>query len=115
MEVLEKPEEISSLVLSNGLDAGTSFEILSIDIADINIGKNIGAKLQIDQAMADLEIAKAKAEERRAQAVALEQEMLAEVQEAKAKVIEAQTLIPAGLSYSFRAGNLRQGLMKNQN
>ncbi|MFT7159385.1 MAG: hypothetical protein ACI9GZ_000552 [Bacteroidia bacterium] len=115
MEVLEKPEEISSLVLSNGLDAGTAFEILSIDIADINIGKNIGAKLQIDQAMADLEIAKAKAEERRAQAVALEQEMIAEVQEAKAKVIEAETLIPAGLAYSFRAGNLSQDLMRNQN
>lgn len=111
MEVLEKPEEISSLVLSNGLDAGTAFEILSIDIADISIGKNIGAKLQIDQAMADLDIAKAKAEERRAQGVALEQEMLAEVQEAKAEVIEAETLIPAGLSYSFRAGNFRKDLM----
>ncbi|UXX78577.1 flotillin-like protein FloA [Reichenbachiella carrageenanivorans] len=112
LEVLEKPEAISKLVLSKGLDAGTAFEILSIDIADINIGKNIGAKLQIDQAMADLNIAKAKAEERRAQAVALEQEMTALVQEAKAKLIEAETLIPAALSYSFRAGNLMQGYMK---
>lgn len=114
LEVLEKPEAISKLVLSKGLDAGTAFEILSIDIADINIGKNIGAKLQIDQAMADLNIAKAKAEERRAQAVALEQEMLALVQEARAKVIEAETLIPAALSYSFRAGNLMQGYMKGK-
>jgi len=113
LDVLEKPEVISKLVLSKGLDAGTAFEILSIDIADINIGKNIGAKLQIDQAMADLSIAKAKAEERRAQAVALEQEMIALVQEAKAKVIEAETLIPAALSYSFRAGNLMQGYMKH--
>lgn len=113
MEVIEKPEVISKLVLSKGLDAGTAFEILSIDIADISIGNNIGAKLQIDQAMADLNIAKAKAEERRAQAVALEQEMLAEVQEAKAQFIEAETLIPAALSYSFKAGNLMQGYMKN--
>jgi uncharacterized protein YqfA (UPF0365 family) len=113
MEVLEKPEVISKLVLSKGLDSGTAFEILSIDISDINIGKNIGAKLQIDQSMADLNIAKAKAEERRAQAVALQQEMLAEVQEAKAILIEAETRIPAALSYSFRAGNLMQGRMKN--
>ena len=108
MEVLEKPEEISKLVLSHGLDAGTAFEILSIDIADMNIGKNIGAKLQIDQAMADLEIANAKAEERRAQAVALEQEMLARVQEAKAKVIQAEADIPGALSFSFRKGFLSQ-------
>ncbi|MEO9967140.1 MAG: flotillin-like protein FloA [Reichenbachiella sp.] len=112
-QVLENPEIISKLVLSKGLDAGTAFEILSIDIADINIGINIGAKLQIDQAMADLNVAKAKAEERRAQAVALEQEMLAQIQEARAQVIEAETLIPAALSYSFRAGNLMQGYMKN--
>jgi len=108
MEVLEKPEEISKRVLSHGLDAGTSFEILSIDIADMNIGKNIGAKLQIDQAMADLEIANAKAEERRAQAVALEQEMLARVQEAKAQVIQAESEIPSALSFSFRKGFLSQ-------
>ncbi|MEO9850290.1 MAG: flotillin-like protein FloA [Reichenbachiella sp.] len=113
MEVLERPEDISKLVLAKGLDSGTAFEILSIDISDISIGKNIGAKLQIDQAMADLNIAKAKAEERRAQAIALEQEMLALVQEAKANLIEAETLIPAALSYSFRAGNLMQGYMKN--
>ncbi|MEQ8906719.1 flotillin-like protein FloA [Ekhidna sp.] len=106
LEVLERPEEISKLVLSHGLDAGTAFEILSIDIADINIGRNIGAKLQIDQAMADLEIAKAKAEERRAQAVALSQEMLAKVQEARAKVIQAQAEIPAGLSMAYRKGKL---------
>lgn len=113
MEVMKKPEVISKLVLSKGLDAGTAFEILSIDIADINIGKNIGAKLQIDQARADLDVAEAKAEERRAQAVALEQEMLAQVQEAKAKLIEAEKFIPAALSYSFKAGNLMQGYMKN--
>lgn len=106
LEVLERPEEISKLVLSHGLDAGTAFEILSIDIADINIGRNIGAKLQIDQAMADLEIAKAKAEERRAQAVALSQEMLAKVQEARAKVIQAEAEIPAGLSMAYRKGKL---------
>lgn len=106
MEVIEKPEEISKQVLSNGLDAGTAFDILSIDIADISIGKNIGAELQIDQAMADLEIAKAKAEERRAQAAALEQEMLARVQEARAQVIRAQAEIPGALSDSFRKGLL---------
>lgn len=114
MEVLEKPEEISKRVLSHGLDAGTSFEILSIDIADMNIGKNIGAKLQIDQAMADLEIANAKAEERRAQAVALEQEMLARVQEAKAKVIQAESEIPGALSFSFRKGFLSQEYLNNE-
>ncbi len=104
LEVLEKPEDISKLVLSHGLDAGTAFEILSIDIADINIGQNIGAKLQIDQAMADLDIAKAKAEERRAMAVALEQEMQAKCQEARAKLTEAQTHIPSALSDAFRKG-----------
>lgn len=104
LEVLEKPEAISKLVLSHGLDAGTAFEILSIDIADINIGHNIGAKLQIDQAMADLDIAKAKAEERRAMAVALEQEMQAKCQEARAKLTEAQTNIPSALSQAFRKG-----------
>lgn len=104
--VLEKPEEISKRVLADGLDAGTSFEILSIDIADINIGKNIGAKLQIDQAIADLEIAHAKAEERRAMAVAHEQEMIADVQKAKAVLIEAEAEIPAALSGAYRRGQL---------
>ena len=104
MEVLEKPEEISKRVLENGLDAGTAFEILSIDIADINIGHNIGAKLQIDQAQADLDIANAKAEERRSMAVALEQEMRAKVQEARSKVIIAEAEIPMALSHAFRKG-----------
>lgn len=104
--VLERPEEISRRVLADGLDVGTAYEILSIDIADINIGKNIGAALQIDQAAADLEIANAKAEERRAMAVAIEQEMLAEVQKAKARVIEAEAEIPAALSGAFRKGLL---------
>lgn len=104
--VLAKPEEISRHVLARGLDAGTAYEILSIDIADITIGKNIGAKLQIDQAKADLNIANAKAEERRAMAVALEQEMLADVQRARAMVIEAEQYIPAGLSLAFRKGQL---------
>jgi uncharacterized protein YqfA (UPF0365 family) len=104
--VLERPEDISKRVLADGLDAGTAYEILSIDIADINIGKNIGAKLQIDQAAADLEIAKAKAEERRAMAVALEQEMLADIQKEMAHVIEAEAEIPAALSDAFRKGQL---------
>jgi uncharacterized protein YqfA (UPF0365 family) len=106
MQVLEKPEEISKEVLANGLDAGTAYEILSIDIADINIGKNIGAKLQIDQAQADLDIANAKAEERRAMAVAQEQEMLARVQEANAILIQAEAEIPSALSDAFRKGRL---------
>ena len=104
LEVLERPENISKHVLANGLDTGTAFEILSIDIADITIGKNIGAKLQIDQALADLSIADAKAEERRAMAVALEQEMLAKVQEAYAKVIQAETEIPKALAGTLRTG-----------
>lgn len=104
MEVLEKPEEISKRVLANGLDAGTAFEILSIDIADINVGRNIGATLQIDQARADLDVANAKAEKRRAMAVALEQEMLARVQEAHAKVIKAEAEIPVALSHAFTKG-----------
>lgn len=107
--VLERPEEISKRVLADGLDAGTAYEILSIDIADINIGKNIGAALQIDQATADLEIANAKAEERRAMAVALEQEMLADIQKARAAVIEAQSEIPAALSGAYRKGQLLTG------
>lgn len=106
LKVLEEPGKISQLVLSHGLDAGTAFEILSIDIADINIGKNIGAKLQIDQAIADLEIANAKAEKRRAQAVALEQEMLAKIQESKAKVIQFEAEIPAALSAAYLDGRL---------
>ena len=107
--VLEQPEDISKLVLASGLDAGTAYEILSIDIADINIGQNIGAKLQTDQASADLEIAQAKAEEKRAQAVALEQEMLAQVQKARALVIEAESEVPAALSDAFRKGLLIRG------
>lgn len=105
-EVLENPDFISRTVLEKGLDAGTAFEILSIDIADIDIGKNIGAGLQIDQAEADKNIAQAKAEERRAMAVALEQEMKAKAQEARAKVIEAEAQIPLAISEAFRSGNL---------
>jgi uncharacterized protein YqfA (UPF0365 family) len=106
LQVLEKPESISKKILENGLDAGTEFEILSIDIADINIGQNIGAKLQIDQAMADLRIANARAEKRRAMAVASEQEMLARVQEARSKVIQAEAQIPVALSQAFRSRKL---------
>ncbi|MFC2117543.1 flotillin-like protein FloA [Bacteroidota bacterium] len=105
-EVLENPDAISKVVLEKGLDAGTAFEILSIDIADIDIGKNIGAVLQMDQAEADKNIAQAKAEERRAMAVALEQEMIAKAQEAKAKVIEAEVQVPLAMAEAFRKGNL---------
>jgi uncharacterized protein YqfA (UPF0365 family) len=104
--VLENPDNISKVVLDKGLDAGTAFEILSIDIADIDIGKNIGAVLQMDQANADKNIAQAKAEERRAMAVALEQEMKAKAQEARAKVIEAEVEIPLAMAYAFKEGNL---------
>lgn len=104
--VLENPDFISRVVLDKGLDAGTAFEILSIDIADIDIGKNIGAALQMDQAEADKNIAQAKAEERRAMAIALEQEMKAKAQEAKAKVIEAEVQVPLAISEAFRKGNL---------
>lgn len=104
--VLENPDSISKLVLSKGLDAGTAYEILSIDVADVDIGKNIGALLQMDQAEADKNIAQAKAEERRAMAVAKEQEMLAKIQEARAKVIEAEVEIPLAMADSFRQGNL---------
>lgn len=104
--VLENPDTISKLVLQKGLDAGTAFEILSIDIADIDVGANIGAKLQIDQANADLKVAEAKAEERRAMAVAVEQEMKAKAQEAKAKVIEAEAEIPKAMAEAFNSGNL---------
>jgi len=104
--VLENPDMISKRVLAKGLDAGTAFEILSIDIADVDVGKNIGAELQQRQAQADLEIAKAKAEERRAMAVALEQEMKARVQEQRAKVVEAEAEVPKAMSQAFREGNL---------
>lgn len=104
--VLENPDKISKLVLSRGLDAGTAFEILSIDIADIDVGANIGAKLQIDQATADLKVAEAKAEERRAMAVALEQEMKAKNVEMRAKVIEAEAEVPKALAEAFRNGTL---------
>ncbi len=105
-QVLENPDSISKLVLRKGLDSGTAFEILSIDIADIDIGKNIGATLQIDQAQADKNIAQAKAEERRAMAIALEQEMKAKAQEARAKVIEAEADVPRAMAEAFRNGNL---------
>ena len=105
-EVLENPDNISKMVLEKGLDAGTAFEILSIDVADIDIGKNIGAVLQMDQANADKNIAQAKAEERRAMAVATEQEMKAKSQEARAKVIEAEVQIPLAMAEAFRSGNL---------
>lgn len=104
--VLENPDSISRVVLEKGLDAGTAFEILSIDIADIDVGKNIGAFLQMDQANADKNIAQARAEERRAMAVAIEQEMKAKAQEAKAKVIEAEAEIPLAIAEAFRTGNL---------
>ncbi len=104
--VLENPDSISKVVLEKGLDSGTAFEILSIDIADIDIGKNIGAVLQMDQANADKNIAQARAEERRAMAVALEQEMKAKAQEARAKVIEAEVQVPLAMAEAFKAGNL---------
>jgi len=104
--VLENPDSISKLVLAKGLDSGTAFEILSIDIADIDVGKNIGAQLQMDQANADKNIAQAKAEERRAMAVASEQEMKAKAQEAKANVIQAEAEIPLAIAEAFRNGNL---------
>lgn len=104
--VLENPDVISKVVLAKGLDSGTAFEILSIDIADIDVGKNIGAYLQMDQANADKNIAQAKAEERRAMAIAVEQEMKARAQEARAKVILAEAEIPMAIAESFRSGNL---------
>lgn len=105
-EVLENPDSISKLVLSKGLDTGTAFEILSIDIADIDVGKNIGAQLQMDQAYADKNIAQARAEERRAMAIAVEQEMKAKAQEMRAKVIEAEAEVPLAMSEAFKMGNL---------
>ncbi len=105
-EVLENPDSISRVVLEKGLDSGTAFEILSIDIADIDIGRNIGAVLQMDQANADKNIAQAKAEERRAMAVASEQEMKSKAQEARANVIQAEAEIPMAIAEAFRSGNL---------
>ncbi|MHB8073527.1 UPF0365 family protein [Desulfosporosinus fructosivorans] len=104
--VLEKPELISQTVLAKGLDAGTAFEILSIDMADVDVGKNIGAQLQMDQAEADKRIAQAKAEERRAMAVAREQEMKASVQEMRAKVVEAEAEVPRAMAQALREGKL---------
>lgn len=104
--VLENPDSISKTVLGKGLDSGTAFEILSIDIADVDIGRNIGAKLQMDQAEADKRIAEAKAEERRAMAVAKEQEMLAEVQSMRAKVVEAEAQVPLALAAALREGKI---------
>jgi len=105
-EVLENPDSISRAVLDKGLDAGTAFEILSIDIADLDVGKNIGASLQADQAEADLRVAQAKAETRRAMAVAEEQEMTARTQEMKAKVVEAESDVPKAMATAFREGNM---------
>lgn len=105
-DVLENPDSISKTVLDKGLDSGTAFEILSIDIADIDVGRNVGAKLQTDQADADKRIAQAKAEERRAMAVAKEQEMIAEVQAMKAKVVEAEAEVPLAISKSLKDGKI---------
>jgi len=105
-EVLENPDSISRIVLGKGLEAGTAFEILSIDIADIDVGRNIGAQLQTDQAEADKRIAQAKAEERRAMAVAIEQEMRAQVQEMRAKVVEAEAEVPKAMASALREGKL---------
>jgi uncharacterized protein YqfA (UPF0365 family) len=104
--VLENPDRISKAVLARGLDSGTAFEILSIDIADVDIGENIGAKLQAEQADADKRVAQAKAEVRRAAAVAAEQEMRARTQEMRARVVEAEAQVPQAMAESFRAGNL---------
>lgn len=112
-QVLENPDSISHNVLNRGLDSGTAFEILSIDIADVDIGKNIGAILQTDQAEADKNIAQAKAEERRAMAVAAEQEMVARTQEMRAKVVEAEADVPLALAEALRSGNL--GVMDYMN
>ncbi len=105
-EILENPDKISKTVISKGLDSGTAYEILSIDIADIDIGRNIGAQLQIEQAEADKLIAQAKAEERRSLAVAKEQEMLAYVQEQRAKVVEAEAMVPEAIATALKSGNM---------
>ncbi|MFC4767954.1 flotillin-like protein FloA [Effusibacillus consociatus] len=112
-DVLENPDSISKTVLAKGLDAGTAFEILSIDIADVDVGKNIGAQLQTDQAEADKRIAQAKAEERRAMAVAREQEMRAFVEEMRAKVVEAESEVPKAMAEALRQGKL--GVMDYMN
>jgi len=104
--VLENPDSISKVVLEKGLDSGTAFEILSIDIADVDVGDNVGAKLQIDQAEADLKVARAKAEERRAMAVALEQENRAQIEEMRARVVEAEAQVPAAIAEAFKTGKL---------
>jgi uncharacterized protein YqfA (UPF0365 family) len=104
--VLENPDNISKTVLSKGLDSGTAYQILSIDIADLDVGKNIGAQLQIDQAEADKQIAQARAEERRAMAVATEQEMKARVQEMRAKLVEAEAQVPQAIAEAFRQGHI---------
>jgi uncharacterized protein YqfA (UPF0365 family) len=111
-QVLENPDRISKTVLDKGLDAGTAFEILSIDIADVDVGENVGAKLQADQAQTDKVIAQAKAEVRRAAAVAVEQEMRARVEEMRAKVVEAEAQVPLAIAEAFRNGNL--GIMDYQ-
>lgn len=105
-EVLENPDAISKTVLDKGLDSGTAFEILSIDIADVDVGRNVGAKLMTEQAEADKQISQAKAEERRAQAVATEQEMIAEIRRQRAKVVEAEAEIPKALANALESGNL---------
>ena len=105
-EVLENPDRISQVVLAKGLDSGTAFEILSIDIADVDVGNNIGAVLQIDQAEADKKIAQAKAEERRVMAIAREQEMKAKVEEMKAKVVEAESQLPLAIADALKKGNI---------
>jgi uncharacterized protein YqfA (UPF0365 family) len=105
-DVLENPDRISKTVLEKGLDHGTAFEILSIDIADVDVGGNIGAKLQADQAEADKKIAQARAESRRAMAVAQEQEMKAKAQEMRAKVIEAEAKVPLAMAYALKEGKL---------
>jgi uncharacterized protein YqfA (UPF0365 family) len=105
-QVLENPDSISRRVLEKGLDSGTAFEILSIDIADVDVGANVGAALQIDQAEADKKVAQARAESRRAMAVAEEQEMRARTQEMRAKLTEAEAEVPKAISDAFRSGNL---------
>ena len=111
MDVLENPNRISKVVLERGLDAGTAFEILSIDIADIDVGENVGARLKIDQAEADKQVAQAQAERQRALAVAREQEMVALVQENRATVVLAEAQVPLAMAGAFRSGNL--GVMQN--
>ncbi len=117
-DVLENPDSISRMVLGKGLDSGTAFEILSIDIADVDVGRNIGAKLQIEQAEADKNIAQAKAEERRSMAIAVEQEMRAETQRMRAKVVESEAEVPLAMAEALRSGNIGvmdQYRMKNLN